>query len=387
MATDIAIAGGGIAGLTLAILLAQQGKRVALAEPHPPAPLADTCPTGRSLALMTRSVDVLIRTGAWGAMNGHAQEIAGFCLIDDSGGAQVRADFAAPTMGFARFGYNVPNTILRAALWEAAARTPGIALHDQAFEGYTLDDTHVRVMLRGGGEVAARLLVGADGRDSPVRTAAGLRAYRRAVGQSAFTARVAHTLSHNGTASEFHRPGGLLALVPLPGQTSAVVWMDAPGALPAPDDPDAGVMLRAASHGVLGDITLEGPGEIWPLERVYVPRVTAPRVALVAEAAHGFPPTGAQGLNLSLRDVAVLADRAGHADDPGGALGAYARARALDTATTLAGVMGMNAAIAARAKPVRAARRALLRAASALPPLQRVVVRGGLAWQAASGGL
>ena len=220
-----------------------------------------------------------------------------------------------------------------------------------------------------------------------MRERAGLRACRRPVGQSALTCRISHSVAHNGMATEFHRPGGLLALVPLPGDTSAVVWMDAPEALPAGEA--LAPALQAATNGVLGDVEIQDAPEVWPLERLYVPRVTAARTALVAEAAHGFPPTGAQGLNLSLRDVAVLARLAGQADDPGAVsvLRRYGRKRALDTASCIAGVMGMNSAIRSRALPVRLARRTLLRGAGASVLLQRVVVHGGQAFQALSGGL
>lgn len=364
MNKDIIISGGGIAGLVLAILLANKGKNVALIEPHAPKPLSKTKPSGRSLALLSSSLDLIKQTGAWDGCEKFAQDIEGFCLIDDSinGRSPVRANCPAKSaLQFSDFACNVPNSILRAALWGQAEKTDGLEIIEGAsYQSHKSDDDFVAVSLDDARSITARLLVGLDGRNSPVRDNAGLKMHPHDIRQSALTCLISHTLPHNNVASEIHRIGGLLALVPCPDNTSNVVWLDSPDNLPKENVKEE---LQKASLDILGEITQISEVQTWPMASAKACRITAPRVAIMAEAAHIFPPTGAQGLNLSLRDVELLANLAGQADDAGApcVLRRYGRKRALDIASCVAIVSAANSLIRARPMPVRIARRSFLK--------------------------
>lgn len=378
MDTDIAISGAGIAGLTAALLLANAGKHITLIEPYPPCTLAQTIPTGRSLALTPHSIEILRQTGAWDAVAHFSEPITGFALIDATHpkNPPMRCDFAGT------FGRNMPNAPLRAALWEAAGVHPYITLHQDRAVSWIVEDKGTSITLGSTHIIKSRLLIAADGRKSPLREHLGLPILSHSLGQSALTVRIAHETPHHGIATEIWRAHGLLALVPLPGFESAVVWMDTPQNLP-----QEGALrdsLQAASLNLLGEVTLKSPAEIWPLERLIAPRITAPRFALLAEAAHVIPPTGAQGLNLSLRDVARLVRLVAYADDPGAPrlLQTYALGRVPDVVSCVFGVSAMNALIRHESLVARKMRRTGLRFLSLCPQtLHKASTDMGLYWQ------
>ena len=364
MKTDIIISGGGIAGITLAILCAKAGKKVSLIEPNPPKSLKETQLSGRSIALLSKSVDILNKTGALELCADFIEPIKSFHLIDDSieGKDTVEAKTSSKSpLPFNDFRCNVPNSILRAALWAKAREIETINIFENtSYEGHEIEGNFVNVALTDGRSILAKLLVGADGRCSAVRAASGLKMKPHDIGQSALTCLIEHTLPHNNVATEIHRIGGLLALVPSPKNTSSVVWMDKESELPKCDDVCAA--LQKASMDILGDIKIIVPAQTWPMANGFAKKTRAPRVAILAEAAHIFPPTGAQGLNLSLRDINKLARLVGVADDAGSdvVLKQYSRARAVDIAACVSVVTGANNIIRSKALPVRLARRSAL---------------------------
>lgn len=390
---DVAIAGAGLAGLTLAALLGRAGLSVVLCDKGPvPEALSRVRPTGRTVALMRPSIGALEKTGAWQRCAASGGALRAMRLIDDSR-AEIfpvaRVEFRANEVGLREFGVNMPNTVLRAALAESVAQTPGVRfLAGRGFDGFSVTETDVQVNLEESGHLRARLLVGADGALSAVRAAAGIAVKTHDYGQSALTCLISHDHSHENVSTEFHRPTGPFALVPLPGKMSSVVWVEPQeraDEIMTLDSETFRQALERRSAGLLGGIRLETPPERWPIRRLRAHRLTAPRVALIAEAAHVMSPITAQGLNLSLRDVADLADTlisaARTGVDPGAraVLERYETCRMPDVRSRVMGTDAINRLVSTNKILPWLARQAGYRALEACGPLRRAAIRQGLA--------
>ncbi len=389
--TDILIIGGGVAGLTLAILLGREGVDVTLVDNAPPPPVSAIKPSGRTVALLESSLNVLRATDIWDAITSYAAPLKTMRLIDDSGQGpeRTRADFNAADLGQDQYGYNIPNGILRAALHEQAKTVKSLRLlAPQTLQYYSTAPGGVTAHLGEGMELQARLIVGTDGRESAVRKIAGIKARKTPYNQTAITFLINHSRSHENIATEFHRPAGPLALVPLPGNQSSVVWVETPERaeeLIRLKKSEFESLFRKEIHDILGGVTLETGLESWPLCAISARRLSAPRTALAAEACHVMSPITAQGLNLSLRDVAALAEitmdalRLGL--DPGtpDILNRYEKRRRLDIKTRIHGVDGMNRMVNTNFEPLKALRRAGLKTVDSIPPLKTMAMRIGLA--------
>jgi 2-octaprenyl-6-methoxyphenol hydroxylase len=239
----------------------------------------------------------------------------------------------------------------------------------------------------------ARLVVGADGRGSSARKAAGIEARTHRYPQSALTALLAHTRPHDDYTSEFHTRQGPFTLVPLPAAPgarwrSSLVWVMSPAEAArraALDDEALAGEIERQARSLLGAMRVEGERGVFPMARQIVARLTATRLALVGDAAHAFPPIGAQGLNLGLRDVESLLKSAREAADAGediggeAALARYARSRGPDILTRTSAVDALNRSLIARFAPIDAARGLGLAALGAIGPLRRFVMREGVA--------
>jgi 2-octaprenyl-6-methoxyphenol hydroxylase len=236
-------------------------------------------------------------------------------------------------------------------------------------------------------------VIGADGRKSPSREWAGLPSRVHRYPQSALTAILAHRLPHNDVSTEFHTRSGPFTLVPLPAtdqaaHRSSLVWLMADedarrrDALPAPALEHE---IERQARSILGAMRLEGPPGLFPMTRQIVPRITSQRLALVGDAAHAFPPIGAQGLNLGLRDVKAIVACALEARAEGrdigaeAVLGRYERERRTDIAMRTGFVHGLNQSLLTRFAPIDFARGAGLAALGAIGPLRRFVMREGVA--------
>lgn len=394
--TDILIAGGGVAGLTAAAAFAAAGFATLCVDAEPPVTEAGQPGSDlRTTAFLAPSVALLERIGLWPRLAPHAAALR-VMRIADAGGAEAAvretADFVAAEIGADAFGQNLPNWLIRRELVAHLAALPGAGLRAPArVAGVTPRSAGAVLRLADGAQVRARLVVAADGRDSFVREAVGIRARRWSYGQKALVFSVAHDLPHDGVSIEVHRSGGPFTLVPLPDRdgapASAVVWMDegpraqrlldlAPAAFEA--------ALNARAAGVLGALRLTSPRRIWPIVTQMAERLDGPRVALIAEAAHVVPPIGAQGLNMSLRDVAALVELCAEArdrgEDPGAPelLARYHRARHAAAFARVIGIDALNRAAMAGWPAFRDARRAGLRLLHATPPLRHAAMRLGL---------
>ncbi|PSC03659.1 ubiquinone biosynthesis protein UbiH [Alsobacter soli] len=377
---DVAVAGGGAAGLAAAIALSRQGWDVAVIGPT--APRRD----GRTIALMDGSVRILQQIGVWPALEPLASPLVTLTIIDDTG-ALFRApptSFQAGELGLDAFGQNIEAAPLTAALAEAADQRPGLSRIDDSAASLRTNPDKVVLSLKSGRRVEAALVVGADGRHSLVREAAGIRAREWSYTQTAVTAILAHERPHHDTSTEFHTREGPFTLVPMQGRRSSLVWLLAPEKaerVAALDDAAFAAAVEKQAQSILGAMRLDGPRGAVPMGGVTVDRFAGERSALVGEAAHVFPPIGAQGLNLGLRDVAALAKAVGPVGgDPGAPdrLAAYDRARRIDVRSRTAAVDLLNRSLLSGFLPVDIARGLGLMALSSIGPLRRFAMRQGL---------
>lgn len=394
---DVIVAGAGAVGLTLALSLARQGLSVLIAG------RLDTRATGRTVALLSGSVRLLADLGVWQGLAPDAAPLRVMRIVDDTGSLfrvpPVR--FEAREIGAEAFGFNIENARLIAGLAEVARATAGIALVETLLEDIVFSPERATATLVGGGTVEAPLLAAADGRTSPARRAGLIPAREWAYPQTALTAVLRHDRPHDDISTEFHTRAGPFTLVPLPARPgaphrSSLVWVMAPE-----DSRRRRGLERAALHReievrsrhLLGRIEVEGTPGSFPISGLSAATMTAPRLALLGEAAHAFPPIGAQGLNLGLRDVEALARVLGGArlrgEDIGGAavLDRYARARRRDVALRTFAVDGLNRALLADLLPVDLLRGAGLAALGSIGPLRRFLMRAGMDPRASSGGV
>ncbi len=393
MIVDVAISGGGPAGLTLAALLARGGLKTAVIDPAP-APTAATQKdfvSGRTAALLNASLNVLRAAGLGDALEADGTPLKIMRIVDDGRTdiAPLETVFEAKDAGQPYFGLNIPNAGLRTRLAKGLAQQENIVpFFGEKLQTYQAKNDHVALTLANGREINAALLIGADGRESLTRTIAGIDAHRHDYGQTAMTFLVSHTKPHNFTSTEFHRAGGPFTFVPMAGNTSSVVWVEkteeAQRILRLKKQ-DFQQLLQDRSRGFLGVVTVESAPESWPLSFLKAERLTAPRLALVAEAAHVLSPIGAQGLNLSLRDVAALAetiiDAARLGEDIGGplVLARYEKRRRLDIQTRTLGIDTLNRAVADERPLVGRLRRLGLKGMQSVPPLKSLAMHQGLA--------
>lgn len=389
---DVLIAGAGIAGLALACLLGKQGVRVHIVDPFS-LQKADSKPSGRTVALMVSSLNVLKACNLEENLEFYGCPLEIMRIIDDSmSGAQViEQDFEAREIGMNHYGMNIPNNFLHNALRTRVQKLDSVTLHipDKLLE-YS-SDSHAMALfakLESGKCIRASLIVGADGRNSIVREIAGIKSYSHQYHQNAITCVINHSRSHNNTATEFHRSSGPMALVPLPGNQSSVVWVErterADSLLRLSRD-SFEQSLQDKTNGILGGISLETNPESWPLCTIRAKSLIAPRVALIAEAAHVMSPITAQGLNLSLRDVATLAEtiidgmRVGLDAGSQALLSSYQNRRLMDVKTRVLGVDAMNRIVSNDILPVQDLRRAGLKIVAKFPALKAFAMHHGLA--------
>jgi 2-octaprenyl-6-methoxyphenol hydroxylase len=391
--TDIFASGGGVAGLTAAAAFAQAGFSVICADPTPP--ITDAATEGsdlRTTAFLQPSRLFLERAGLWDRLEAHATPLQIMRIVDAGGElAEPRAahDFNAADISELPFGWNLPNWLLRREIVAHLATLPNVEFRPGTGTAQVLTrEAEARITLTDGTRIAAKLVVGADGRASPVREAAGIGVRTMRYGQKALAFAVTHPIPHDNVSTEIHRSGGPFTLVPLPDHDgrpcSAVVWMErGPEALrlaALPEEAFNAEMSERSAH-LFGPLTLVTRRTVWPIISQIADRMEAERIALVAEAAHVVPPIGAQGLNMSLADIRVLLDLAeAHRADPGARdlLRKYHRARHAEVLARVTGIDALNRASMAEAQGLRDLRMRALNAIYSVAPVRRVMMRAGL---------
>lgn len=377
---DVAVVGGGATGFAAALTAAIAGFRTVLFAP--PA----TFPPGRTAALLQGSIDILSDIDVWPALIRHAAPLRAIRIVDATR-RLIRAPestFYASEIGLAAFGYNVPNGDLVHALCR----------HAEAFSELTIVPSPVslvqhedqRVVLHAGEQLfAACLVVAADGSRSLAREAAGIGVHSWTYRQAALVATLSIQYPHGGVSTEFHTEAGPFTLVPLPGSRVSLVWVDRPEQAELSATLDNDVLSRRVeerAHSIHGAMGVDSAPAVFPLRAALAARFAARRTVLVGEAAHLFPPIGAQGLNLGFRDVAALRRMlARHPADPGSpaAIESYHAARQSDVRSRALAVDLLNRSLLTDFLPVQAARGIGLALASSMPVFRRALMRQGLA--------
>jgi 2-octaprenylphenol hydroxylase len=386
---EVAVVGGGPVGACAAALLQRGGLKVTLLEPHPPAPLEAQAPLdSRVVALSRASERLLSAAGAWPMIAGprvcayERMRIWHESVVAASAAVLV---FDAADVGEPNLGYILENRLLQRALLEAFTVAGGRITH-AALESLAITADGVRLRTAEG-ELAAQLVVGADGAHSRVREAAGLTAASGAYEQLAIIANVATAEPHQLTAWQRFMKDGTLAFLPLADGTSSIVWSvdaaRAPALLSATDAEFARALDRAADLA-LGPTRLLSTRRSFVLERLAAPRYVANRVALLGDAAHVVHPLAGQGVNLGLLDAAALAqlllEAVGRGEDVGalGVLRAYERWRKSEVAVMASAIDAFDRLLAHGTGPVARLAQAGLSLVNRSQELRRFFIRRAL---------
>ena len=390
---DILISGGGIAGLTAAAAFGTAGFDVICVDPTPPVTDQDDLRADmRSTAMLQPARAVLEAAGLWERLAPHASPLQVMRIVDAGGEMpepRLTKDFNAADVSDLPFGWNLPNWLLRREMVARLSELPNVDFRPGT--GTTSLFTRLseaRVGLGDGTRVRARLVIAADGRNSPMRQAAGIGVRTRRYGQKALAFAVTHPIPHENVSTEIHRSGGPFTLVPLPDRggmpSSAIVWMDDGPLAQERHDMDVAAFETAMSDRscyLFGPLTLASHRTIWPIISQQAERLSGERLALIAEAAHVVPPIGAQGLNMSLADTATLLDLARQRPEDLGdvqMLDAYHKARYSDITLRVQGIDLLNRASQVSDPTLRDARAMGLNALYSMGPVRRRLMRLGL---------
>jgi 2-octaprenyl-6-methoxyphenol hydroxylase len=385
---DILVAGAGAAGLSTALALARAGFSVFCAGP------IDRRVNGRTVALFEASLRFYKALGVWQHFRGTTAKLAKITMIDATGPRfpVPTLTYAASEIGLSAFGENIENDVLVGGLAEIAATAPNLTLREALISDVRIDDDVVRDTLSDGHKVTAVLAAAADGRGSLVRTKTGIGTQSWTYPQIAYTALLSHAKPHRNISTEFHTRSGPCTLVPLrpvegKPHRSSLVWLMSPEAAErrrALADAEMAREIEAQVDSSLGAMGIDGPSGFFPMIGMSASRLACHRVALIGEAAHIIPPLAAQGLNLSLRDAAALAEIVEDARVLGADFGSaqtlksYEDARRSDAFIRTNGIDILNRSLLMDNFPVDFLRSAGVAAFSMIGPLRRALMREGV---------
>ena len=312
---DIAIVGGGLNGAMMGLALAEAGFTVTIIDFHTAKLQQSPQFDGRSYSLAIASVRLLQALGLWETLAPNAQPILEIKVAD------CRA-YSNPSPYFLHFdhheieegpmGHMVEDRHLRPLLQQSLQSASqinyrtGVSLSDM-----TITDTHAQVILDTQEIITARLVIGADGRQSQTAKRAGIKRTGWRYGQTSLVCALNHYTSHQGIACQYFMPSGPLAILPLKGNRSSIVWTESDAnaaTIMAMDDREYLAVLQPRIGDYLGTIELAGARYSYPLDLTIAQNYVAARLALVGDAAHGVHPIAGQGLNLGLRDIAALSE-------------------------------------------------------------------------------
>ncbi|MFQ1699840.1 UbiH/UbiF family hydroxylase [Loktanella agnita] len=388
--TDILIGGGGVAGLTAAAAFGTAGFNVTIVDPSTPITTRDAEGADlRTTAFLQPAQQFLETAGLWDRLASHAAPLQIMRIVDAAANPPLIRDFDAGDISDKPFGWNLPNWLLRREMVARLGELPNVDFRPGIGFARMLPRSETAIVtLTDANQISAKLVIGADGRSSAVRQAAGISATTTRYGQKAVTFAVTHDAPHDNISTEIHRAGGPFTLVPLPDHDgkpcSAVVWMESGpealrlAALPAAEFEAAATERSAETYGPL---TLASRRTVWPIISQTADQLTAPRTALVAEAAHVMPPIGAQGLNMSLKDLSCLLDLARAKPSDLGSpamLDSYARQRQPDIKLRAAGIDALNRASIAGHPVLQQMRASGVATLYGLTPVRRTLMKMGL---------
>lgn len=391
---DVFVSGGGIAGMVATIAFEQLGYSVICADPEPPAQTREAASADlRTTAFLQPSKKFLENLSLWHRLAEHAMPLE-VMRIADAGSSEnplkirVKKDFKSSDISDQPFGWNVPNWLTHKELLAAINLKPNATfLAGVKTERIFTRDKEAKIILSNGQNFVASLVVGADGRNSRVRQDAKINVRKKSFGQKALAFAVTHPNPHYNVSTEIHHSGGPFTLVPLPNYqgipSSAVVWMESSIEairLLELKKTEFEKEMTARSCCVLGQLKLATKRSIWPIVSQYAKRLNSQRVALVAEAAHVVPPIGAQGLNMSLKDIKILVDLAEKAYDIGAfdVLEQYHKARIRDIRLRVSGISLLNQTSLAKNQMLRDMRSYGINFVHSSKPIRKSLMRLGL---------
>ncbi|OYR14875.1 UbiH/UbiF family hydroxylase [Brucella thiophenivorans] len=378
--TEITISGGGPAGMMAALALSAKGYRTVLLGPETDKN------DRRTTALMMPAIRFLENLGVWSRIAPEAAPLASMRIVDATS-RLIRSPavtFRAGEIDEIAFGYNIPNAALNQRLAEAVEANCAIERITLPAIEYRNNDDHVTITLAGGETLHTRLVIAADGRNSAAREAAGIRTRRWSYPQTAVVLSFAHDLEHGNISTEFHTEEGPFTQVPLKGKRSSLVWVVNPGraeTLLTLDDGTLSQRIEDMMQSMLGKVTLDIRPQAWPLSGMVPLSFASKRTILIGEAAHVFPPIGAQGLNLGTRDVETLIKAiANDPSDPGSdpVIRAYDRGRRPDILARTGSVDALNRSLLSPMLPAQIARGVGLEMLRSFAPLRAFFMREGL---------
>ncbi len=385
--SDILIVGGGLNGPALALALAQTGRSVTVIDALPEKVRKDAAFDGRAYALALASVRLLRRIGVWERVEDHAQPMLEIKVSDGRAGegpSSFFLPFDHAEIEEGPMGHMIEDRYLRRALLDAMDEAEGITQITDSVSAQEVDERGVTLTLASGKTVSGRMVVGCDGRASGTASRAGIRRTGWGYGQTALVAAVAHERPHHGIAHQFFMPPGPLAILPLPGNVSSIVWSESEAtaaSFAALSDEDFMEVLRPRFGDFLGEISLKGKRFTYPLGLTIANSFVAERLALVGDAAHGMHPIAGQGLNAGLRDVGALAQVASEAARRGedfaapDVLARYQQWRRFDTATLAAVTDATNRLFSNDNPLLRLGRDIGMGVLGAMPGLRRGFIR------------
>lgn len=393
---DLVIVGGGLAGLSLACALRDTALKIALVESRVPTRSVGQDAVDRErdwerdwdtrvYAISPTNADFLQAIGIWKHLDaGRMTPIRAMQIFAD-GGAQL--EFSAYANGVAELGWMLESSLMTGELWESVKRQSRLTLlcpaqpvaleMREAAAGLTLSD---------GTQLSASLLVGADGRDSWLRAAGGLAAIDTPYGEMGLVANFECTRPHRGIARQWFRQDGVLACLPLAGQRISIVWSTpdthAKALLALPAEELSACVAAAFKHE-LGTLKLMAPAAAFPLRLMRVPRIVAPRLALIGDAAHGIHPLSGHGINLGYQDARQLAELLSAAptwQDIGdeGLLRRYQRARREETVLMQNTTHTLHRLFASNLPGLKRLRNFGMQFTNRLPPIKNLLVRYAL---------
>ncbi len=379
---DVVIAGGALAGLTSAVALAQNGFKIALLSPFA------TQNDGRSTALLGATVDYLVELGVWQDALPKAASMSRMRIIDNTNRLlhAPETTFKSLEIGLDTFGYNILNKDLCDVLEKTIAQNPNIEIIKTKIISARETSDQVSVELDDGKTVTANMVVGADGRNSTVRTLAnngkGIDVRQWQYPQNAIVLNFSHTLPHEDTSTEFHTPSGPFTVVPLGEGISSLVWVVKPQDVENILERKPEILNRDIEeqmHSVLGKTKIITKVQSFPLSGMNANTMASGRFFLVGDAGHVFPPIGAQGYNLGIRDIRELGKltKDGLENIPNLAK-QYSAARKTDITSRTVSVDLFNRSLLTDFLPVQALRSGALSALNNIGPLRKIVMREGI---------